>query len=232
MLFGAAPRRYANGMFRSFAIVPAAGVSARMGAPKLLLPLGGRTVIEHVLGAWTASSVTHVVVVVRADDAGLIERCGQFRVELVTPAEAPPDMKASVALAIDHITQRHAPLDSDAWLVAPADLPRLAPSVIDAVIAAYDPAQPMAVAPVHRGTRGHPTLLPWAAAAQVKHLAPHEGVNALVARWPLLEVTCDFPGAFDDLDNRADYERLADAWPEPTGRVETGRLAPGFQKLQ
>jgi molybdenum cofactor cytidylyltransferase len=231
MLFAAAPPRYANGMFRSFAVVPAAGQSARMGAPKLLLPLGGQTVIEHVLGAWTASSVTQTVVVVRADDAALIERCRQFPVELVTPIQAPLDMKASVALAMDHIAQRHAPLDNEAWLVAPADLPRLAASVIDAVIAAYDPAHPTAVAPVHRGLRGHPTLLPWSAAAQVKELAPHEGVNAVVARLPLREVACDLPGAFDDVDVPADYARLADAWPAPAAGGETGRLAPGFQKL-
>jgi molybdenum cofactor cytidylyltransferase len=61
-------------MFRSFAIVPAAGRSARMGAPKLLLPLGDRPVIDWVLAAWTASRVTRTVVVVRADDAPLLER--------------------------------------------------------------------------------------------------------------------------------------------------------------
>lgn len=231
MLFGAAPPRYANGMVRSFAIVPAAGVSARMGAPKLLLPLGGRTVIEHVLGAWTASSVTRVVVVVRADDVALIECCRKFDVELVTPVEAPPDMKASVVLAIDYIEQQHAPLDNDAWLVAPADLPRLAPSIIDAVIAAYDPDQPTAVAPVHRGQRGHPTLLPWSTASQVQKLAVDDGVNALVARSQLREVACDLPGAFDDVDGPVDYARLADAWSAPAVGDETGRLAPGFQKL-
>ena len=59
-------------MFRSFAVVPAAGRSERMGAPKLLLPLGDSTVIEHVLAAWTASPVTRTVVVVRADDAELL----------------------------------------------------------------------------------------------------------------------------------------------------------------
>ncbi len=33
-----------------FAVVPAAGRASRMGRPKLSLPLGGRTVLEHVVG--------------------------------------------------------------------------------------------------------------------------------------------------------------------------------------
>ena len=37
------------------AIVPAAGRSQRMGRPKLLLPLGARPVVEHVLRAIGAS---------------------------------------------------------------------------------------------------------------------------------------------------------------------------------
>ena len=40
---------------RSFAVVPAAGRSRRMGRPKLLLPWGESTIIQQVLGAWRAS---------------------------------------------------------------------------------------------------------------------------------------------------------------------------------
>ncbi len=50
-----------------FALIPAAGKSARMGRPKLTLPLGGRTVLEHVVTAlrrggvgtsWSSSAPT------------------------------------------------------------------------------------------------------------------------------------------------------------------------------
>ncbi|HMP05911.1 MAG TPA: NTP transferase domain-containing protein, partial [Lacipirellulaceae bacterium] len=67
---------------RSFAIVPAAGRSVRMGAPKLLLPVAGRPLIDHVLAAWSASRSTRIVVVVRGDDHALATRCRQFPVEL------------------------------------------------------------------------------------------------------------------------------------------------------
>ena len=52
----------------SFAIIPAAGRSQRMGEPKLLLPWGQSTIIEHVLAVWCASRVEAVVMVVHPDD--------------------------------------------------------------------------------------------------------------------------------------------------------------------
>jgi molybdenum cofactor cytidylyltransferase len=128
---------------------------------------------------------------------------------VVTPAQPPIDMKASVVLALTHIAAHYAPTGVDAWLVAPADLPRLFPPVIAQVLAAYDPAHPTAVVPVHRGERGHPTLLPWTLARRVQELGADEGVNTLVERTSVREVACDSPGVLDDVDSPADYARMA-----------------------
>ncbi len=51
-----------------FAVVPAAGRSSRMGRPKLSLPLGGRTVLEHVVIALRQGGVDEVLVVVGPHD--------------------------------------------------------------------------------------------------------------------------------------------------------------------
>lgn len=196
-------------MFRSFAIVPAAGRSARMGAPKLLLPLGDRLVIDWVLAAWTASRVTRTVVVVRADDEPLLARCRRYDVDLVTPAAPPRDMKASVQLALALASAEYKPNDADAWLLAPADLPRLAPAVIDQLLAAHRTAAPAAIAPAYRGQRGHPTLLPWSVARDVHRLGESEGVNALAERCGVREIACDWPEILDDLNVPEDYDRIA-----------------------
>jgi len=78
---------------RAFAIVPAAGLSRRMGAPKLLLPWGSATVIEAVVARWRASPVERIVVVVRRDDQPLQERLrGQFPKPLAkTWSKTPPE---------------------------------------------------------------------------------------------------------------------------------------------
>jgi molybdenum cofactor cytidylyltransferase len=190
---------------RSFAVLPAAGASSRMGRHKLLLPWRDGTLLSHVISQWLASSVHRVVVTVRGDECELLQVCKSLGVE-VAPANTPPvDMKASVGLALQHIRRTYAPCDSDAWLLAPADLVGLDAAAIDAVLAAYDPAEPSVVAPTFAGRRGHPTLFPWRLARQAGDLASHEGLNALVQR----SAVCDVPWRDDsilrDVDTRGDY---------------------------
>lgn len=56
---------------RYFALIPAAGVGARMGAecPKQYMPLAGKLMLLHVLDTFaTTPAIAHVYVVVSADD--------------------------------------------------------------------------------------------------------------------------------------------------------------------
>src|SRR5262249_34727228 len=50
--------------FMRFAVLPADGQSKRMGRPKLALPLGQRSVLEHVLAALRQAQVEHILVVI------------------------------------------------------------------------------------------------------------------------------------------------------------------------
>src|SRR5687768_12794838 len=125
---------------RSFAIVPAAGHSARMGQPKLLLPLAGRPLILHTVSAWLTSRVDAVLIVIRTDDTALasaIEELADSRISLVQPHTSPPDMKASVQAALRRIEQDYAPAADDPFLLAPADMPALSPRIIDLLIETY-----------------------------------------------------------------------------------------------
>ena len=196
-------------MLRSFAIVPAAGLSARFGAPKLLLPIDGVALIERVLSAWTRSAVTRTIVVVRAADESLLERCRRLDVDIVAPAVDPADMKASVQLGLGYVAKQYGPRADEAWLVAPADLPRLSAEAIDLVLAAHDPARPAAIMPVAARRRGHPALLPWSWAEKVSCLEADEGVDALLKRLPVREVFWGDGSIVEDVDTAADYARLA-----------------------
>ena len=194
-------------MSHSFAIVPAAGRSRRMGTPKLLLPWGASTVIEHVLAAWQTSETTHTVIVVHPDDEALAEVCRTSGAEVVVPSGPPPDMKVSVRLALEYVTERYAPHESDAWLLAPADMPTLSADVINRVLAAYRADRSKIVVPEHAGRHGHPALFPWSLAAEVARLAEDEGVNRLLARHPVREVECPAEALAVDLDTPDDYRR-------------------------
>jgi molybdenum cofactor cytidylyltransferase len=193
---------------RSFAVVPAAGRSERMGQPKLLLPWRGRTVIEHVLVAWQAGGVERTVVVLHRDDeelAGIAQRMGA---EVVAPAVPPPEMKASVRAALAHLESHFGPAPEDAWLLAPADMPTLNHEVIRQLIASANNHPGAILVPTFNGRRGHPVLFRWPMAAEVHCLNDSEGVNALLARHPVAEIPVAEPAVLRDLDTPEDYARL------------------------
>jgi len=178
-------------VLRSFALIPAAGHSVRMGRPKLLLAVAGQPLILHTLAAWRQSRVERIVVVVRPDDAALTDVVRAAGVEVVVPPVAPPDMKSSLGYGLAYIAQGHQPTHADCWLVAPADMPGLSPRIVDRLLdqAASNPGQ--ILIPTLAGRRGHPVLLPWSLADEVPRLAEHEGLNALIDRSQPRLIVCD-----------------------------------------
>jgi molybdenum cofactor cytidylyltransferase len=197
----------------SFAIIPAAGKSARMGRSKLLLPWQGRTLLETVLHEWLRSDITRVVIVVRPGDHDVIDRLANWDVDVVVPKTAPAEMRDSVGLALDHIAERYAPSADDVWLLAPADLPRLSAQTVNQLLVAHRFADPSILVPIASGRRGHPVLFPWTLAAAVSQLPADRGVNALLERFATRELPVASDAGFDDLDEPADYRRLLDDPP-------------------
>lgn len=200
-------------MSRFFAIMPAAGNSTRMGAPKLLLAMEGGTMIEKTLGAWKASRVDTIVVVVRPEDEALVKLCRSQGAEVVVPPVAPPEMKDSVQYGLKHIERYFAPMADDAWLLAPADMPGLSPRIINALAAAFQSGEKSILVPTLAGQRGHPVLFPWTLAAEVFSLRADEGLNILRHRHESREVPCDSiepvgAAAFNDIDTPEDFQRL------------------------
>ena len=122
---------------RSYGIIPAAGLSVRMGEPKLLMPWGKSTVIEQVVTSWQSSQVDSLVVVVRPDDDAVRAVLNSLDVHLAVPAAAPAEMKHSVQLGLQYIQEHFAPTDADAWLLSPADTPNISSAHINTVLAAF-----------------------------------------------------------------------------------------------
>ena len=193
---------------RSFAIIPAAGRSERMGSPKLLLPWGESTIMETVLAAWRAGGVERIVVTVHPDDRELAELCRNRGADIVVPLLPPPDMQASVLAGLQSIEAQYAPVAADAWLLAPADLPHLSAEIIDRLLREHALSPDRILVPVLAGRRGHPVLFPWSWAEQATRLPNNVGLNSLLTGEAVREVA--FPNVIldDDVDTPDDYERL------------------------
>lgn len=201
---------------RWFAVIPAAGRSVRMGEPKLLLDVADGCLwlpmIQKVIRTWRRAlpSPAAIVVTVHPEDAALAERCREVGADVVQPVEPPPDMKASIAAALDYLQAHHAPAPNDAWLTAPADLPGLSSTVIETLLCSYDRAAPRIIRPTHAGRFGHPTLLPWTTTTNVNEIPTNRGLDYLLKQLPFAAVEAGDACLTGDVDTPADYRRLQD----------------------
>jgi len=183
-----------------------------MGRPKLALPLGDRTVLEHVVAAVHNGGVPDVVVVIGPSTAFLqllAERAGA-RVHHL-PADT-PDMRATVQAGLAWLEQQFQPTDDDTWLLLPADQPTLRSDVIQTLIEAARLQKRCSIfVPVHNGRRGHPTLFRWNLVAALHTFREGEGLNAFIRSRPseTMEIPWNSAEVLCDLDTPEDYERLA-----------------------
>src|SRR5438270_11455328 len=107
----------------TFAVVPAAGRSTRMGRPKLSLPLAGSTVIQMVVAALRSGGADPVLVVVAPHTPELAELAEAAGAVVCRLPEATADMRATVMHGLDWLEERFHPRPDDDWLLAPADHP-------------------------------------------------------------------------------------------------------------
>ncbi len=194
-----------------FAIVPAAGKSTRMGRPKLALPLGPRTVLEHVVLAVRRAGVDQVLVVVGPNDR-LLEPLARLAGAQVLRLDAETsEMRATVEHGLRWIEEHCHPQPEDDWLLIPADHPALEPAIIRQLIdARKEDPNPTLFIPTYEGRRGHPALLRWQHVRDIKMLEPGIGLNVYLRRQlaQTKEVPVQSPLVLCDLDTPEDYERL------------------------
>jgi 2-C-methyl-D-erythritol 4-phosphate cytidylyltransferase len=145
---------------RHFALVPAAGVGARMGAgtPKQYLPVAGQSMLLHVLAAFAAApAITHTYVVVSRED-GYIDDAMATMPELgarVTVLRHGGDTRHQSVLnglvEMQAAAQSHGGVTEHDWvLVHDAARPGLTPALIDRLVSALrdDPVGGLLALPV------------------------------------------------------------------------------------
>lgn len=196
-----------------FAIVPAAGLSRRMGQPKLVMDLGGKTVIERVLTTLSHPAVTETVVVFRRGDDDLADAINSLDsgiVRNVQPEIDPPDMRTSVEHAIKSVQTRHSPRPSDGWLLIPADHPVLDGQVLDDLISAWQATDEDILIPQHGGQNGHPTFFRWALTERLNEIPTDCGLNWLrtAPDIRIRKLPVDSDSILLDLDTPDDYKRI------------------------
>ena len=187
-----------------WAIVLAAGESKRMGEPKLLLPFGGRTIIEAVAESVVSSEVDGTLVVVGAKRKEIEGKIIDYGVKSVLNPDFQSGMLSSIQCGF-----RSVPEGTRAVLVVLGDQPRISSGIINQLIKAYKKTGKGIVLPVFEGERGHPVIIDMKYREEVENLSPDIGLRGTVYSHPedILEVEVDTSSILKDIDNESDYKR-------------------------
>ena len=140
------------------AILLAAGQSTRMGTRnKLLEPVGGEPMIRRVAAAVRSAGVRRMVVVTGHQAGRVRAALSGLDCAFADNPDYRSGMGSSVAAGARAVFETPDP--PDAAIVCLGDMPDIAPAMLDALIANYDPqAGRTIVAAASGGQRGHPVL--------------------------------------------------------------------------
>ncbi len=180
------------------ALILAAGRGSRFGeAPKLLAELDGRPLVRHAAEAALGSRARPVLVVTGHRGDEVAAALHGLPVEILRNGAYADGLSTSLRTGFAALAPR-----AEAVLVLLADMPRVAPTLIDRLIAAWEGSErPPAVVPVTGGRRGNPVLLSATLGPAIADLTGDVGAGPLLRGLAgVLEVPVDDPGVLADVD--------------------------------
>jgi molybdenum cofactor cytidylyltransferase len=189
------------------AILLAAGESKRMGKPKLLLPIGGSTVLEKAIDNLLNSGVDEVIVVVGDRAQEMIERIGNRPVKVTINPAYGEGMSTSIVTGLNLVND-----SARAVMLALADQPLIDSQTINKLIEAFIGHDKGIVIPAYEGRRGHPVIFSTKYKKELLGLGGDIGGRQIIKEHPddVLELAVDSEGIDIDIDTVDDYYSQVD----------------------
>ncbi len=214
-------------------VVLAAGLSVRLGRPKMLERIHGRSLIRGTLCVLAQVTRQTIVVVTAPRAARVRAELRGCRVTCLANAGRTKGLATSVVLALRKTRY------SRATLLLPADLAELEARDIARLIRRWRGAGRRVVARNIGGRPGAPLILPRFLYPLAQRLSGDVGLRALVAELPVEQrVLVELPSAARDIDTRSDLEHARRRAPRyaifqsnrPPARKTAASSVPGDWK--
>jgi molybdenum cofactor cytidylyltransferase len=192
------------------AIVLAAGMSRRMGAPKQLLRVGDKTILERTLENVRASNASEIVLVLGHAADEIQKRIATQDLKIVLNHGYEQGMGTSLRSGLMEVTA-----DVKAAIIVLADQPWISAGTLNRLIACHQERKPQIIIPTYRGFRGNPVLLDRSVFAEVQSLNGDVGCRAIFGDHAegIVKLPIDDPGILQDIDSRDDFEKLTAGRP-------------------
>jgi molybdenum cofactor cytidylyltransferase len=187
------------------AIVLAAGASSRMGQPKSLLTIGGRTFVRRILDTLREAGVHDAVVVIRPDAEDVareISLAGFGRA--IVNSDPTRGQLSSLVAGLDAIDGPRVV----AALVTLVDLPLVSVPTVATLLARASEAVAPIVRATHGTSHGHPVIFKRELFQALRDADPASGAKAVLRAHAVEDVDVGDPAVAEDVDTPGDYRRV------------------------
>ena len=190
---------------RIVAIVLAAGISSRMGKPKLLLPYGDHTIIEETVDQVLEGGYDDTVVVVGSDRDEIQELLIARPVRIAFNLNYRAGMAGSIKAGVSFIEG-----GASAFSIVLGDQPQIKAKTHQLVLANFRKQKKGICAPSYEGQLGHPVIFSVAYKSRMYALQGDSGARHLVEanRADLAELALKAPEILPSVNTQKDYDTL------------------------
>lgn len=184
-----------------------AGESKRMpGIPKLLLPFGGTTVLEHTLATLTGFGFREFIAVAGSYRESMEPVLKKFAVKIVFNPGYREGMAASIRIGIAAASRQ-----SQGYMICPADLPLLESGVLQRLVEVFmENPQESIVYPTVAGQPRSLAIFSRKFRTDLLKLRGDRGAREIIETYRTSAVPVEFEDEtpFMDLDTPLDYHRI------------------------
>lgn len=195
------------------AVILAAGISKRMGCPKLLMPLHGKPLITYPIKCAATANLTPIVVVAGQHIQQIKSVTNDMpEIQYVWNENYAKGMSSSLKAGIHCINGQ-----VDAAFIFLGDQPFVPPEVIHALIKeykSYRAKEIRIVRPEYKDTPGHPVLIDAKLFPAFLSITGDQGGKQIIKRHKetLRSVTFNQPLWGMDIDTESDFHHLKALW--------------------
>jgi molybdenum cofactor cytidylyltransferase len=184
-------------------IVLAAGQSIRMGRNKLLLPLGGTTVLRRAVGTAVEAGLSPIIVVLGHESERIREELSGLPCTPVFNEDYALGMNTSVRRGF-----RAVPDEAAGGIVLLGDMPFVLPAMLEELVARFRKGSSSLVVSTYEGVIAPPILYGRPLFPELRALEGDGCGRQVVKRHRAEAVEVAWPGStLSDLDVPADFER-------------------------
>jgi molybdenum cofactor cytidylyltransferase len=190
------------------AVVLAAGRATRMGGAKLLLPVGGRPMVQRVVDASLGSRVSETIVVVGNEAQGVKEALAGRPVKVVANPDYAEGMSTSLRVGLAAVDP-----SADGAVILLGDQPFVSSALLDALIDRFAACGKLVVRPSVAGRPANPVLISAVLFHEIAAERGDVGGRRVLERRAddVCLVPVDNPHELVDIDSLQEYEKEKDA---------------------